>query len=163
MLCQKGPDLSDVVQCKPARSSSFCNVLFESQLVIEIIPRFLTELDGVIVEEPSWMVKSCCRVGVAGKTRCSVFAMLSCRCTSVHCDLTQLHYNKRSSLHCTTNILFTPCLHFVCYNERICELNLHVSALNKSSLSSEWILINIVFKESSYVCHTLLNAAQTRK
>ncbi len=22
MLCQKGPDLSDVVQCKPARSSS---------------------------------------------------------------------------------------------------------------------------------------------
>ncbi len=31
--------------------------------------RFLTELDGVIVEEPSWMVKSCCRVWVAGKTR----------------------------------------------------------------------------------------------
>jgi len=34
-------------------------------------PRFLTELDGVIVEEPSWMMKSCCRVGVAVKTRCS--------------------------------------------------------------------------------------------
>ncbi len=129
----------------------------------KIIPGFLTELDEVIVEEPSWMVKSCCRVGVAGKTRCSVFAMLSCRCTSVHRDLTQLHYNKRSSLHCSTNIFFTSCLHFVCYNERICELNLHVSALNKSSLSSEWILINIVFKESSYVCHTLLNAAQTHK
>ncbi len=30
-----------------------------------ITPSFLTELDGVIVEEPSWMVKSCCRVGVA--------------------------------------------------------------------------------------------------
>ncbi len=35
MLCQKGPDLSDVVKCKPARSSSLCNVLFEGQLVIE--------------------------------------------------------------------------------------------------------------------------------
>ncbi len=34
MLCQKGPDLSDVVYCKPARSSSLCNVLFEGQLVI---------------------------------------------------------------------------------------------------------------------------------
>ncbi len=45
----------------------------------KITPRFLTEADGVIVEEPSWMVKSCCRVGVAGKTRSSVFARLSCR------------------------------------------------------------------------------------
>ncbi len=35
MLCQKGPDLSDVVKCKPARSSSLCNVLFEGQLAIE--------------------------------------------------------------------------------------------------------------------------------
>ncbi len=35
MLCQKGPDLSDVVQCKPARSSRLCNVLFEGQLVIQ--------------------------------------------------------------------------------------------------------------------------------
>ncbi len=52
MLCKEAPDLSDVVQCK---------------------------LDGVIVEEPSWMVKSCFRVGVAGKTRSSVFARLSCR------------------------------------------------------------------------------------
>ncbi len=42
-------------------------------------PICLTELDGVIVEEPNWMVKSCCRVGVAGKTRRSVFARLSCR------------------------------------------------------------------------------------
>ncbi len=33
----------------------------------KITPRFLTELDGVIVEEPSWMVKYCCRVGVAGR------------------------------------------------------------------------------------------------
>ncbi len=45
----------------------------------KITPRFLTEADRVIVEEPSWMVKSCCRVGVAGKTRSSVFARLSCR------------------------------------------------------------------------------------
>ncbi len=28
-----------------------------------ITPRFLTELDGVIVDESIWMVKSCCRVG----------------------------------------------------------------------------------------------------
>ncbi len=35
MLCKAGPDLSDVVEYKPARSSSFCNVVFESQLVIE--------------------------------------------------------------------------------------------------------------------------------
>ncbi len=46
---------------------------------LKVTPRFLTELDGVIVEEPSWMVKSCYRVGVAGKTRSSVFARLSCR------------------------------------------------------------------------------------
>ncbi len=48
----------------------------------KMTPIFLTELDGVIVEEHSWMVKSCCRVGVAGKTRSSVFARLSCRCCS---------------------------------------------------------------------------------
>ncbi len=33
MLCQKGPDLSDFVLYKPARSSSLCNVLFDGQLV----------------------------------------------------------------------------------------------------------------------------------
>ncbi len=38
-------------------------------LALVDLARFLTELDGVIVEEPSWMVKSCCRVWVAGKTR----------------------------------------------------------------------------------------------
>ncbi len=51
-------------------------------------PRFLTELDGVIVEEPSWMVKSFCRVGVAGKTWSSVFARLSCRwCSFIHAEI----------------------------------------------------------------------------
>ncbi len=45
----------------------------------KITPRFVTEIDGVIVEEPSWMVKSCCSVEVAGKTRSSVFARLSCK------------------------------------------------------------------------------------
>ncbi len=45
----------------------------------KITPRFLTELDGVIVDEFIWMVKSCCRVGVAEKTRSSVFARLICR------------------------------------------------------------------------------------
>ncbi len=37
----------------------------------KITPRFLTEVDGVIVDEPNWIVKSCCRFGVAGKTRSS--------------------------------------------------------------------------------------------
>ncbi len=45
----------------------------------KISPRCLTELDGIIVEEPNWMVKSYCRLGVAGKTRSSVFSRLSCR------------------------------------------------------------------------------------
>ncbi len=76
MLCQKAPDLSDVVKCKPARSSSLCNVVFEGQLIIKDYTK-ISELDGVIVEEPSWMVKSCCRVGVAGKKSSSVFARLS--------------------------------------------------------------------------------------
>ncbi len=45
----------------------------------KITPRFLAELDRVIVDEPNWMVTLCCRVIVAGKTRSSVFARLSCR------------------------------------------------------------------------------------
>ncbi len=54
----------------------------------KITPIFLTKLDGVIVEEPSWMVKSCCRVGVAGKTRSPVFARLSCRwCSFIHAEM----------------------------------------------------------------------------
>ncbi len=52
---------------------------------LKITPRFLTELDGVIVAESIWMVKSCCRVGVTGKARSSVFARLSCRwCSFIH-------------------------------------------------------------------------------
>ncbi len=51
----------------------------------KITLRFLTELDGVIVQELSWMVKSCCRVGVAEKTRSSIFARFSCRwCSFIH-------------------------------------------------------------------------------
>ncbi len=54
----------------------------------KITPRFLTEADGVIVDEPNWIVKSCCRVGVAGKTRSSVFARLSCRwCSFIHAEM----------------------------------------------------------------------------
>ncbi len=54
----------------------------------KITSRFLTELDGVIVAECIWMVKSCCRVGVAGKTRSSVFARLSCRwCSFIHAEM----------------------------------------------------------------------------
>ncbi len=51
VLCKEGPDLSDVVQCKPARSSSFCNVVLKVSWSSKITPRFLTELDGVIVKE----------------------------------------------------------------------------------------------------------------
>ncbi len=40
MLCQKGPDLSDVVKCKLARSTSLCNVLLEGQLVIKDYTKF---------------------------------------------------------------------------------------------------------------------------
>ncbi len=54
----------------------------------KITPRFLTEVDGVIVDEPNWIVKSCCRVGVAGKTRSSVFVRLSCRwCSFIHAEM----------------------------------------------------------------------------
>ncbi len=54
----------------------------------KITPRFLTEADGVIVDEPNWIVKSCCRVGVAGRTRSSVFARLSCRwCSFIHAEM----------------------------------------------------------------------------
>ncbi len=54
----------------------------------KITPRFLTEVDGVIVDEPNWILKSCCRVGVAGKTRSSVFARLSCRwCSFIHAEM----------------------------------------------------------------------------
>ncbi len=54
----------------------------------KITPRFLAEADGVIVDEPNWIVKSCCRVGVAGKTRSSVFARLSCRWFSfIHAEM----------------------------------------------------------------------------
>ncbi len=54
----------------------------------KITPRFLTEADGVIVDEPNWIVKSWCRVGVAGKTRSSVFARLSCRwCSFIHAEM----------------------------------------------------------------------------
>ncbi len=54
----------------------------------KITPRFLTEADGVIVYEPNWIVKSCCRIGVAGKTRSSVFTRLSCRwCSFIHAEM----------------------------------------------------------------------------
>ncbi len=39
MLRKEGPDLSDVVQYKRAGSSSFCNVVFENELVIEKYPK----------------------------------------------------------------------------------------------------------------------------
>ncbi len=98
MLSKEGPDLSDIVQCKHARSSSFCTVVFEVSWSSKITPRFLTEADGVIVEDPSWMVKSCCRVGVAGKTRSSVFARLSCRwCSFIHAEMSARHPEIRAA------------------------------------------------------------------
>ncbi len=35
--------------------------------------------------------------------------------------------------------------------------------MNKSVLSSDWIIINVAVKESTYVGDSLLNAAQTHK
>ncbi len=43
----------------------------------KITPTILTEVYGVIVDESNRIMKSCCRVGVAGKTRSSVFDVLS--------------------------------------------------------------------------------------
>ncbi len=57
------------MQCKP---------VFEGQLVIKDYPKFLADLVGIIVDDPSRMVKLCCNVGMAGKTRNPVFARLSC-------------------------------------------------------------------------------------
>jgi len=45
----------------------------------KITPRLLTDLDVLIEEESSWIVKSCCRDRLAGRTRSSVLARLSCR------------------------------------------------------------------------------------
>ncbi len=61
----------------------------------KITPRFLTEADGVIVDGPNWIVKSCCRVGVAGRTRSSVFARLSCRwCSFIHAEMSAKHQDS---------------------------------------------------------------------
>jgi len=40
----------------------------------KITPIFLTDLDVVFEEESCWIVKSCCRDGLAGRTRSSVLA-----------------------------------------------------------------------------------------
>ncbi len=65
----------------------------------KITPRFLTEVDGVIVDEPNWMVKSCCRVGVAGKIRSSVFARLSCGwCSFIHAEMSA----RQPEIHAAT-------------------------------------------------------------
>ncbi len=62
--------------------------MYSLKVSSKITPRFLTEADGVIVDEPNWIVKSCCRVGVAGKIRSSVFARLSCRWHSfIHAEM----------------------------------------------------------------------------
>jgi len=39
-----------------------------------VTPRFLTDLGGLIKAESIWIVKSCCRDGLAGRMRSSVFA-----------------------------------------------------------------------------------------
>ncbi len=70
--------------------------------------RLLTEVDGVIIDEPNWIVKSCCRVGVAGKTRSSVFAMLSCRwCSFIHAEM-----SARQPETSTMNIYKATLSHF---------------------------------------------------
>ncbi len=83
----------------------------------KITPRFLTELDGVIVEEPNWMLKSCCRVWVSGKTRSSVFARLSCRWKNITIILS---YYSNSSI----NILWSEKLHLFVINRSFIKVYL---------------------------------------
>lgn len=42
-------------------------MVFEGQLAPKIAPRFLMELDGIIVDDPDWKVKVFCTVGMARK------------------------------------------------------------------------------------------------
>ncbi len=65
----------------------------------KISPRFPIELDGVIVAESIWMVKSCCRVGAAGKTRSSVFAGLSCKwCSFILAEMSDRQPEMRAAI-----------------------------------------------------------------
>ncbi len=75
----------------------------------KITPRFLTKVDWVIVDEPNWTVKLCCRVWVAGRTRSSVFARLSCRwCSFIHawdpCSYRRIIWLKREIELCVISV-----------------------------------------------------------
>ncbi len=87
-----------VVQtCKIEQAFAMCSL--KVSWSSKITPRFLTEADGEIVDEPNWIVKSCCRVGVAGKTRSSVFARLSCRwCSFIHAEMSA----RQPEIHAAT-------------------------------------------------------------
>jgi len=53
-------------------------VIIESRASLMVTLRFLTDLDGVIEDESGWIVKSCCRDGLAGRMRSSISAWLRC-------------------------------------------------------------------------------------
>ncbi len=66
------------MQCKPKRS---LNVSWSSR----ITPSFLSKLNGIIVDEPSWTGAV---LMVAEKMRSSIFARLSCRwCSLIHAEM----------------------------------------------------------------------------
>ncbi len=89
----------------------------------KITPRFLTEADGVIVDEPNWIVKSCCRVGVAGRTRSSVFARLSCRwCSFIHAEMSAKQPDLRGFiLQITLNSRCWEMHYVVCMDSCFCS------------------------------------------
>ncbi len=53
MLCQKGPDLSDVCSANLQDRAVFAMCSLKVSWSSKITPRFLTEADGVIVDEPN--------------------------------------------------------------------------------------------------------------
>ncbi len=87
-LCQKGPDFFWCWCSANLQDRAVFACALEGQLVIKDYTKISDRSDGVIIDVPNWIEKSCCRVGVAGTTRSSVFARLSCRwCSFIHAEM----------------------------------------------------------------------------
>ncbi len=87
-----------VFDCAWWKSSHKSIAVVQSRSDKGLDKKLCSMLNGVIVEELSWMVKSCCRVGVAGRTRSSVFARLSCRwCSFIHAEVSARHPEIRAT------------------------------------------------------------------
>ncbi len=53
MLCEKGPDLSDLCNANLQDRAVFAMWSLKVSWSSKITPRFLTELDGVITDDPN--------------------------------------------------------------------------------------------------------------